>query len=364
MGHQRTLHLEGADAVAAGFDYIVDAPFEPIVAVLVAPCHIAGMVDAVVPGLAGFLFVTVVAFEQANGLLVAYTNHYFSFLTILTWRTVGTQQVNVVLGVGDAHRTGFGFHPGEGAQCHGSLRLAETFHHADACFFKEFVEDCGVQRLAGSAAVLQCRKVVLRQILANHETVDGRRRTERCHVVFLHLPQQRVGIEFLMVEDEHGGTGKPLAVELTPYGLAPACVSHGEMQGTRVQVVPEDASRQMSHGVEIVVRHHLGFATGTRGEIHQHCVIVGIDEGGPYKWWNLLPLFQVVVETLGHMVANGHQCFDGRTLGHGGLHLAHHIGIVDADNSLDTGSRVTVHDVVFGQHVGSRNDDGTNLTQG
>ena len=50
------------------------------------------------------------------------------------------------------------------------------------------------------------------------------------HEGSLHLTQQAVGIELLMVEDKDGSACKPLAVELTPYGFAPACVSYGQMQ--------------------------------------------------------------------------------------------------------------------------------------
>ena len=47
--HQRALDLERADAVAGALDHVVGAAHEPVVAVLVAPGHVAGVVDAVVP---------------------------------------------------------------------------------------------------------------------------------------------------------------------------------------------------------------------------------------------------------------------------------------------------------------------------
>ena len=103
MRHESTLHLERADAVAGTLDDIIDTTLKPVVAVLVAPCHIACVINAVVPGLARLLVVAVVALEQTDGLLVAHTYHNLALLTILAGGAVGTQQVDVILGVGDTH---------------------------------------------------------------------------------------------------------------------------------------------------------------------------------------------------------------------------------------------------------------------
>ena len=77
-----------------------------------------------------------------------------------------------------------------------------------------------------------------------------------------------------MVEHKNGGTCKPLSVELAPYGLSPTSVGHGEMYAVGAEVVPINASGEMSHGVEEVVSHHLRFAAGARGEIHEHRVAI------------------------------------------------------------------------------------------
>ena len=112
------------------------------------------MVDAIVPSLAGLFFITVVALEESDGFLVAYTNHDLSLFTIFTTGAVGAQQVNVVLRIGNTHTAGLGFHPREGTQGHRGLRLSEAFHHLDASLFLELVEDGGVQSLASCTAVL------------------------------------------------------------------------------------------------------------------------------------------------------------------------------------------------------------------
>ena len=113
------------------------------------------MVDTVMPGLTRLLLIAIVAFEQSNGLLVAYAHHNLTFLTVFTACAVGTQQVDVVLGIGDAHRTRFRRHPWESAEGHGSLCLSEAFHHLNAGLFLELVEDSRIQCLAGGTTVFQ-----------------------------------------------------------------------------------------------------------------------------------------------------------------------------------------------------------------
>ena len=113
------------------------------------------MVDAIVPSFFCQFWVTVILLEETNRFAVAYANHNLTLFTVLTRGAVGSQQVYVVLRIGNTHTSRLWLHPWEGSQRHGSFRLSETFHHADACFFLELVEDGWVQGLAGCAAILQ-----------------------------------------------------------------------------------------------------------------------------------------------------------------------------------------------------------------
>ena len=107
--------------------------------------------------------------------------------------------------------------------------------------------------------------------------------------------------------------------------------------------------------------HHLRFTTGTRGEVHQHGVIVLIDKGRTYKLRSLLPLCLPIMEAF--FLAKCDILLDGGTLGHSQLDLTDDIIVLSTDDSLDAGTRIAIYDVVLGQHVGSRNYDGTNLTK-
>ena len=189
-------------------------------------------------------------------------------------------------------------------------------------------------------------------------------------MIFGHLAQHRVGIELLVIEHEYGSTCKPLAIELTPNSLAPASVGHGKMERTFVQIVPEHTGRQMSHGIEIVVGHHLRFSAGTAGEIHQHRIVVVVDMLWALELRCLPPFILPIVKTFGYWIAlalgcfvNGHQCLHGRTLRHGGLHLLAHVFIIHADDGLNIGTGTAIHDVVLGQHVSGWNHHGTQFAK-
>ena len=170
-----------------------------------------------------------------------------------------------------------------------------------------------------------------------------------------------------MVEDEDRRSGEPLAVELTPDSLTPARVGHGQVERTLVEVVPEHTRRQVSHGIEVVVGHHLRLTARAAGEVHQHGVLIVVHVLRTYELRGLLPLALPVVEALRDglaMIGHSNQSIHRRTFRHGQLDLLRHIGIIHTDNGLDRGTGVTIDDIFLGQHVGGRNHDGTDLAQG
>ena len=62
---QGAFDLEGADPVAGTLDDVIGTADEPVIAVLVAPGDVAGLIQAVVPDPAGCFLVPVIAAEQA-----------------------------------------------------------------------------------------------------------------------------------------------------------------------------------------------------------------------------------------------------------------------------------------------------------
>ena len=102
------------------------------------------VVQTIVPSLLGQLRVAIILLEQADGLAVAYANHYLALLSVLTRSAVGLHQVYVVLGVGHTHRSRLGLNPRHGSERHGGLGLAESLHHLYARQFLELIEHSGV----------------------------------------------------------------------------------------------------------------------------------------------------------------------------------------------------------------------------
>ena len=131
--------------------------------------------------------------------------------------------------------------------------------------------------------------------------------------------------------------------------------------------MPEDTRSQVPHRIEEVVGHHLRFAAGAAGEVHDHRVLVVVHEGRTYKRRSLHDLGLIVAEALRDgfpVVCDGDILFHRGTLVLGSLYLADHIGIVHTNDGLDARARVPIYYVVFGQHVRGGNDDSTYLAQG
>ena len=204
----------------------------------------------------------------------------------------------------------------------------------------------------------------MREILTNHETVDRWWRTERGYVILLYLAQQLLCRKLLVVKHEHGCSRKPLSVKLTPHGLAPSRVGHGEVYAVFAEVMPEHTRGEMSESIEKIVSHHLGFATGSAGKIHQHGVVVGVDVVGAHKGRSVLPLLMPVVEPVGHLGTNRDKSVHRRTLAHGLAHLCEHILLAHTHYSPHACAVVAIHDVVLCEHVRGGYGDGTELMQG
>ena len=160
MLHEHALHLERTDPVAAGLDDVVIAADEPVISVLIPPGYIAGVVEAVVPGLFRQFRVTVILLEEAERPALVRTDHNLASLARLCGCPVRQYQIDVILRIRHAHAARLRLHPRECPQSHAGLGLAETLHEADTCQFTELLIYGSVERLACSAAISERRKVV------------------------------------------------------------------------------------------------------------------------------------------------------------------------------------------------------------
>ena len=175
------------------------------------------------------------------------------------------------------------------------------------------------------------------------------------------MAQEDVCIKLFVVKHENGSAGKPLTVELAPYGFAPACVGYSQVNGVLAKVVPEYSGSEMSHGIQEVMSHHLGLARCAAGEVHQHGVGVVVLGSRAFEFrcrgnlgMPVVPAARVagITRRLVLRIAYLDQYFHRWAFGHGSLHLAHHVRIIDANYGLHAGSSIAIYDVMFGKHVG------------
>ena len=166
-----------------------------------------------------------------------------------------------------------------------------------------------------------------------------------------------------MVIDKHRRTGKPLAVELSPNGLAPSRVGHGQMQAVFLEVVPEDSGGKMSQRIEEVMRHHLGLSACAAGEVHQHGVRVVVGCEGALKGGRVIPFLVPRVEAFILLGAYAYQYGHGGML-HGVLYLLHYVVLAHADNTFDARALHTILDVMRGEHVRGGDGHGAQLVEG
>ena len=363
MSHQGILYLERTDTVARALDYVVDSALKPEVAFLITPGHIARVIETIMPNRFGLLFITIVIFEEADRLVVADADANLTFFTILAFRHVWAENVNIILWVRLAHASWLWFDPREGSECHRGLSLSEALVNLNTSKFLEGLCHGWVHSLARSGAVFKTAEVILREILLNHEAIDGRRGTERGDVILLNLAHDLISRKLLVIEDEDGGSGKPLSVELAPYSLAPTGIGYGKMDGVLVEIVPIYTRGQMTERIEVIVCHHLWLACGSRCEVHQQGIFVRVYMLRTNERSTFVPFLHPVVETFWDIRTDTNQCLDSRTLWHCLINLLYHVIIAAADDSLHACCIVAVNDVVLGKHVGGRDGYGTQLVE-
>src|SRR5574344_2288716 len=133
-------------------------------------------------------------------------------------------------------------------------------------------------------------------------------------MILFYLTQDLIGRKFLMVENENDGTGKPLSVQFTPCSLAPSGICYSQMDAVFMQIMPEYASRKVSHRVKEIVDDHLRFSTRSTGEIHQHGVLITVHMFRTNEFWSTLPFFTPVVEFIVYVVSYSDKYFMCRTV--------------------------------------------------
>ena len=321
------------------------------------------MIETIVPNRFGLLLVTIVIFEETDRLVVADADANLALFTILAFRHVWAKDVNIILWIWLTHASWLWLDPREGTECHRGLGLSEALVNLNARQFLESFCHGWVHCLARCGAVFKTAEVILREILLNHEAIDGWRSAERGDVIFLNLAHDLIRRKLLVIEDEDGGSGKPLTIELAPNSLAPTGIGYGKMDGVLVEIVPIYTRGQMTERIEVIVCHHLWLACSSRCEVHQQGILVRVYMFRANERSTFVPFLHPVVETFRDIWTDTDQCLDSRTLWHCLVDLLYHVIVAAADNRLHACCIVAVNDVVLGKHVSGRDGYGAQLVE-
>ena len=207
------------------------------------------MEESVVPSFFGLFIVPVVPKIQS-------ARHYFlcpdADLTGGTRRTVISvfvQDMHIVRCDRLTHRTQTDRGTDKVSDNQRSLGLTETFHQTDTGSTHELIENFRIQCLTGDGGILQRSQIIMGKIFLDQETVHRRRCAECGHMILGEHRQDLIGMELVEIECESRRLAEPLAVELTPEGLAPAGVGDGEMQTIRIDIVPVFCRGKMTQRV-------------------------------------------------------------------------------------------------------------------
>ena len=70
-------------------------------------------------------------------------------------------------------------------------------------------------------------------------------------------------MEALEVVDEYSTFAEPLAIELTPEGLSPACVRDGEVEAVWLTAVLVSGYKEVAQTIGVLMLYHLRVTCGS-----------------------------------------------------------------------------------------------------
>ena len=94
--HDNIFDLERSDAVAGRLDNVINTADIPEVTILISPCDITCVINAVVPNLVCFFLISVVAEEYSARYLFGGIDADFAGFTDVGFRSVGTENFDIV----------------------------------------------------------------------------------------------------------------------------------------------------------------------------------------------------------------------------------------------------------------------------
>ena len=276
MRLQSALDFERSDAVTGTLDHVIASSDEPVIAVLIAPRQITGLIIAVVHNFLGRGIVAVISVKKSDRESLVNAGYYDSaFGTGRTGLIVIVDNIKIIQRTRSSHRARARRIPDEIRAQNRSLRLTEAFHNRLPRRFLPTEHDLRLQRLAGRQRHPDMRQIELRQILLNQIPVNRRRRTECGDLIFCEFVEKRRRVKTIHVIYKIRCSHNPLAVNLAPAALGPAGIGDTDMQVVRCQLLPVMGGHDMAERMLMAVHNHLGHPRRTGCEIEHERIIAG-----------------------------------------------------------------------------------------
>src|SRR5574344_1427352 len=111
------------------------------------------MISSIVPNRTGKFFVTIIILEQTDWFTCISPDDNLTLFTVFARSAVGLDEVDVILRIGQTHRSWFRFGPWHCAERHCRFRLSEALHKGYACELLKLVEYGCIDSLTGCTTV-------------------------------------------------------------------------------------------------------------------------------------------------------------------------------------------------------------------
>ncbi len=368
VGEKHRFNLEGADAVGGTLDNVIVAADEPIIAILVHPHHVSGVVDVVFVFCRNQPVPHPVAPEQALRVVFIQTAHHqFSLIAGSNGTAVLPHQGDVVEGAGLSHGAGPGLEPAEVCHQHAPLRLAIALVDGEAGDFRKLPCKLRGEGLPSGAAVGNGGKVLRRQPFPHHKAVDGAGDTKGGGPLFPNHFNHPLGIKLMIhLVPQNGRAADPLSIDAPPSEFGPAGIHPGEMKAAVLHLLPVAGGDDVPQGIGVVVAHHFGHPRGAGGKVNEHQILGG--EGSVCHKAGGTPLQGGrIIQPAGTALRTVHQRLAGEAFAaffQGRLALGNNPVILEGDEKPHPCGVHPVGDVLGGKLVGGRDNHRPDAVEG
>ena len=130
-----------------------------------------------------------------------------------------------------------------------------------------------VQRFAGCCKGFNAGKIIAGNIFLQHKPIHGRRCTEGCQFIVLHMLQQVGWNEFLHIISKDCSATDPLSIDFAPSELCPAGIGYAHVQLIFLYLLPIFCSGDMTQRMRMVMLYHFRLTSCTGSEVDDCDVI-------------------------------------------------------------------------------------------